>query len=1191
MLLVLATIVFMGVMLGVRCYADYRREVLLFKERLMAQARVVDENLNTNLYAVTLTLENIKQELDKSSRSQLNSYLKMQETLIPGIRTLLVTDAEGRCISSNLEFAIGKDFSHRDYFTTPHNAADKSLTFLSPPFKSLTGSYVITLAKPIIGKRGEFKGVIAASLEPQYFKDLLKSTNYAPDNRIALIHSDGIVFAVIPDGKNSIIGQDLMKPGTQYYRHKQGGKLTSIQSGRSATTADTRVFAFITNTQKELRLDKHLVVAASRNLDDVLLPWKISTGIQVTLYLLFSSLAIIITKKMLQRGSDLARTAEYNRALLDSFRSHIAILDKDGVIVSVNEAWKEFADSNRSESGDLPRNTLTGANYLDVCQKSCGSCPDQAEAAFVGIKSVLNGSAHSFSLEYPCHSTVVQRWYLMTAEPLLADDGGAVITHVDITERKQADKLLKQRERDLKSILDNMPAMIGYWDRDLFCRFGNHAYHDWFGIEPDIMPGKHIWEVIGEERYQINLPYIEGALRGEPQLFERSIPALNGSRIRYSQASYVPDFQNGEVMGFYVLVVDISRAKAAEHAAEAASRSKSEFLANMSHEIRTPMNAITGMSYLALKTDLDARQRDYITKIHSSAESLLGIINDVLDFSKIEAGKLELETVEFNLSELFERVGDQISLKAEEKGVEVVFDISPETPRLLVGDPLRLGQILNNLLGNAVKFTDRGNVVVSVAPVPQNSLPMLETMPITFKITDTGIGMDTEQIERIFTLFTQADSSITRRYGGTGLGLAIVKRLVELMGGRLQVESEPGVGSCFSFTVSLGVSKLTQLSTSPAQASTMTDKPGNTSRTDAQTPVDRGVQHLAGAHILVVDDNNINQYILAELLGQAGMTVEIAGNGEEAVSLVASSDSFDAILMDLQMPVMDGYEATRLIRQMRSAQHIPIIAITAHALAEERARCLASGMIAHVSKPINPDEFFKTLVQWIKPKKTIRAAVASSPMKRDGMIPAELHGISVATALGRVMGNSKLLRDIIIDFRARNQSVIADILEALAGHDQVRALALLHLLAGVAGNIGADSLAAVAREVEVAVKEGKESLLPELLHTLETRMAEVFEAATLLEMADAPLSVAGESGLDAAVDRKALARSMGELFTLLGLNRVSAVDKYRQLKPLLPESTAREALEKQIVRLDFRGAQTTLKQLSETIGIAMREQR
>lgn len=1187
----LAVIAFMGVLLGVRCYVDYRREVHLVKERLMAQARVVDENLNTNLYAVTLTLENIKQELDKSSRSQLNFYLKMQETLIPGIRTLMVIDAEGRCISSSREFTVGKDFSHRDYFTTPRNAPDKSLTFLSPPFKSLTGHFVITLAKPIIGKRGAFKGVVVVSLEPQYFKDLLKSTIYAPDNRIALIHSDGIVFAAIPDGNNSIVGQDLMKPGTQYYRHNQGGKPTSIQSGRSATTADARVFAYITNTQEELRLDKQLVVAASRNLDDVLLPWKTSTGIQVTLYLLFSSLAIIVTKKMFQRGSDLARTAEYNRALLDSFRSHIAILDKDGVIVSVNEAWKKFADSNRLESGDLPRNIHTGANYLDVCQKSCGSSSEKADEAFAGIKSVLDGSVHSFSLEYPCHSTVVQRWYLMTAEPLLADDGGAVITHVDITERKLADKLLQQRERDLKSILDNMPAMIGYWDSDLFCRFGNHAYHDWFGIEPDIMPGKHIREIIGEERYQLNLPYIEGALRGEPQFFERSIPALDGSHIRYSQASYIPDFQNGEVMGFYVLVVDISRAKAAEHAAEAASRSKSEFLANMSHEIRTPMNAITGMSYLALKTDLDARQRDYITKIHSSAESLLGIINDVLDFSKIEAGRLEFEAVDFNLSELFDRVRDQISLKAEEKEVEVVFDISPEMPRLLVGDPLRLGQILNNLLGNAVKFTDRGNVVVSIAPLPQNFLPKPESLLLTFKITDTGIGMDTEQIERIFTPFTQADSSITRRYGGTGLGLAIVKRLVEQMGGCLQVESKPGVGSCFTFTVSLGVSALAQLPTSPLPAPAIADTPGNKSCTDAQATVNRGLQHLAGAHILVVDDNNINQYIMAELLGQAGMTVEIAGNGEEAVSLVASSASFDAILMDLQMPVMDGYEATRLIRQMRNAQHIPIIAITAHAMAEERTRCLASGMIAHVSKPINPGEFFKTLAQWIGPSKAKLAAVASPPMKRDGMLPAELPGISVATALERVMGNGRLLRDIIIDFRALNQSAIADIREALAGRDQVRALALLHLLAGVAGNIGADHLAAVAREVEDAVRQGKESLLPELLHTLEKRMAEVFEAAVLLEMADAPQSAAGQAGADATVDRSALARSMGELFTLLGLNRVSAADKYQQLKPLLPESVAREALEKQIVRLDFKGAQVTLRQLSETIGIAMREQR
>jgi len=1312
-LLVLAAIAVMGVLLGVRCIVDYRREMQLLEERLMAQARVVDENLNANFSAVTLTLENIRQELNKNNNDQLNFYLKMQNNLIPGIRTLLITDSRGRCTHSSREVLIGQDFSGRDYFTTPRDASDKSLLFLSPPFKSISGPFVLNVSKTIKGRGGEFKGVISVSLEPDYFKALLKSTIYAPDNRIALVHSDGTVFAAIPDGKKSIIGQNLMKAGSQFYRHKLEGKPTSIQSGRSATMADTSVFAYITNTQKELLFDKHLVVAASRNLNDVLLPWKIGTGMQITLYLLLSSLSVFITKKMLQRGAELARTAEYNRALLDSIRSHIAILDKGGGIISVNDAWKEFADSNRGENGDLPRGTDIGTNYLDACQKSCATFSDQTDEALAGIRSVLNGSARSFSLEYPCHSAEIKRWFFMKAEPLQTEEGGAVITHVDISDRKLADKLLQQRERDLKSILDNMPAMIGYWDRDLRCRFGNHAYHDWFGIEPGIMPGKHIREVIGEERYLLNLPYIEGALRGEPQFFERSIPAPDGSEIRYSQASYIPDVHQGEILGFYVLVVDISRAKAAEHAAEAASRAKSEFLANMSHEIRTPMNAITGMSYLALKTDLDSRQRDYITKIHSSAESLLGIINDVLDFSKIEAGKLDLEAVDFNLSELFERVGDQISLKAEEKGVEVMFALSPAIPPLLVGDPLRLGQILNNLTGNAVKFTGRGNVVVSVEP----AFPAAQgTMLLTFKVTDTGIGMDTEQKERIFAPFTQADSSITRRYGGTGLGLTIVKRLVELMGGNLQIDSEPGEGSCFSFTVGFGVSAHTHLPSPPPadfhgmralvvddnKASreiltamlessglrvtsadsgeaaldavqrgeggdpfrfimldyrmpgingietaqrirerygsgtaggsviimvtafskeavqqgmeeqgiraflskpvtptslfkTMTEMLGNRGTsggvcTDARTSVNIAVRNLAGARILVVDDNSINQQLLSELLMQEGMVVELAGNGEEAVSLVASSAPFDAVLMDLQMPVMDGYEATSLIRQMQSAKELPIIAITAHAMAEQRERSLAAGMKAHVSKPINPDELYKTLVQWVRPRNAREAVSSPTAMKRDDTFPEELPGIAVATALGRVMGNSGLLRGIIIDFRTQNLSTAADIRRAVAADDQGQALALLHTLKGVAGNIGAEPLAATAREVEDAVREGKESLLLDVLNALEQRMAEVFEAALLLERGGAPEPAPDQDGVAAAVGRDALAEALGELHNLLGLNRVSAADKFRALKPLLPESDAREAVEKQIVSLDFKGAQASLKRLLETNGIAMEGQ-
>ncbi len=559
--LVLSVMATIALLLVVRSIADYRWEVHQLEERLMAQARVVDENLTSNLLTSRLALEYITHELNDIPSNKFDSFLKTQCNRMPGVRSLLVIDEWGSVIHSNREELVGLDFSNRDYFVATRNAPDKNMLFLSPPFKSVLGPYIMNITRPIEGTQGEFKGVITVSLSQDYFQTLLKSTIFAPDNRIALIHSEGTIFTAIPDDNNSVVGKNLMKPGSLMYRHVQEGKSASIQSGQSATTGDYRVFAYITNSSKDLRVDKHFIVGASRNLNEVLVRWKINYAIQLSLYLLLSSSGIFITRRMLQRSTELARTAEYNRALLDSINSPVAILDKSGVIVSVNDAWTNFAETNRTADGNLPRHYREGTSYLDVCRGSYGDYSDQALEALDGISSVLAGKADSFSLEYPCHSPAVKRWFLMKVEPLRSENGGAVITHIDISNLKQTYQKLEQRERDMKLILNNMPAMIGYWNHDLRCRFGNHAYREWFGIDPDSMPGMHIREVIGEERYQLNLAYIEGALRGEIQHFERAIPVPDGGGIRHSQSSYIPDLYNGQIVGFYVLVTDVTEIK------------------------------------------------------------------------------------------------------------------------------------------------------------------------------------------------------------------------------------------------------------------------------------------------------------------------------------------------------------------------------------------------------------------------------------------------------------------------------------------------------------------------------------------------------------------------------------------------------------------------------------------------------
>ena len=692
--------------------------------------------------------------------------------------------------------------------------------------------------------------------------------------------------------------------------------------------------------------------------------------------------------------------------------------------------------------------------------------------------------------------------------------------------------------------------------------------------------------------------------------------------------------------------------------AEEATQAKSDFLANMSHEIRTPMNAVIGMAHLALKTDLSPRQQDYLKKIDISAKALLGIINDILDFSKIEAGKLTMEAVDFQLEETLDNISTLVGIKTQEKGLELLFNTDPSVPATLVGDPLRLGQILVNLSNNAVKFTDSGEIVVSTELLKKEDTQVT----LKFSVRDTGIGMTAEQAARLFQPFMQADTSTTRKYGGTGLGLTISKRLVEMMGGEIWVESEPGRGSTFNFTANFGLGTekekkrfkpspdlrgirvlvvddnatsrsifqemlesfsfqvtlaasgreaLTELEKAPA------DEPFELVIMDWQMPGMDGIeasrrikshwglskipavimvtgygreevmqktqevglaglllkpinastlfdaimqimgeaelaipamghgqkhatgtlQNLKGARVLLVEDNEINQQVAKEILEGGGLVVTIANNGREAVDLVKSSE-FEAVLMDVQMPVMDGYTATRKIRawedEMRNSEggrgdvevgignaeggrgdsgmgvkaddgnqktefqdqavrrgswavRLPIIAMTAHAMAGDEQKSLEAGMNGHVTKPIDPDQLFATLQKWIQPAAERTAAAEDLPTPGEppahaapaqaaraepveNVLPESLPGFDLTAGLARLMGNRRLYRKLLLDFGAKYGGTAAEIREALAAKDFDRAHSLVHNLKGLAGNLAADKLQAAAVAMEKLVK-------------------------------------------------------------------------------------------------------------------------
>ncbi|MRW89629.1 response regulator [Duganella sp. FT80W] len=491
-----------------------------------------------------------------------------------------------------------------------------------------------------------------------------------------------------------------------------------------------------------------------------------------------------------------------------------------------------------------------------------------------------------------------------------------------------------------------LPLLIAYLDRDLRYRFANAHYRTQWGIEPQTMLGKTVSDVFGPAAAPW-LDELRAALAGRRLHFERDFESADG--LRHFLVDLVPDVgADGKVLGLYLTAMNITDRKNGEQRAEAASRAKSEFVANMSHEIRTPMNAVLGVAYLLENTALSPAQKEYVGMIRSSGQGLLNILNDVLDFSKIEAGRMELLPQPFRVRELLDSVATVMMLNASMRGITLEIHADEEVPPVLVGDGMRLQQILINLVGNAVKFTEQGGVSVRAALDQVGP----DGVRVRFSVRDTGIGIDKEQQERLFRAFDQGDASTTRRFGGTGLGLAICRRLTALMGGDIGVSSAPGEGSEFVVTLPFVVADA-----DPGQA-----LPVPAASTPAETvPPAPESRRLQGLRLLLVEDHPLNQVVARGMLEHAGASVDVAENGQLAVDrLRDAAEDYDMVLMDVQMPVMDGYEATRHIRHTLGLT-LPVLAMTAGVMQSEQDLCIAAGMNDFIAKPVDVEQMLDTI--------------------------------------------------------------------------------------------------------------------------------------------------------------------------------------------------------------------------------------